>query len=98
MAKELKVPIIVLCQLNRVMDETKEPSMNEIRESGDFEQDASIIILLWNTKEDRTEKGCKVDKNRNGTTGKVKLNYIGKNFLFTEEDFVQTDEATPFDD
>lgn len=98
MAKELGVPIIVLCQLNRVMDETKEPSMNEIRESGDFEQDASIIILLWNTKEDRTEKGCKVDKNRNGTTGKVKLNYIGKNFLFTEEDFVQTNEATPFDD
>lgn len=98
MAKELGVPIIVLCQLNRVMDETKEPSMNEIRESGDFEQDASIIILLWNTKEDRTEKGCKVDKNRNGTTGKVKLNYIGKNFLFTEEDFVETNEATPFDD
>ena len=98
MAKELKVPVIVLCQLNRVMDETQEPSMNEIRESGDFEQDASIIILLWNTKEDRTEKGCKVDKNRNGTTGKVKLNYIGKNFLFTEEDFAQTNEATPFDD
>ena len=96
LAKDLDIPVVVLCQLNRVIDETKEPSMNEIRESGDFEQDASIIMLLWNTKEDKTEKGIKVDKNRSGETGKFKMNYEGKTFTFSTN-FVSSDEETPFD-
>lgn len=50
LAMELNVPIIALSQLNRTseMRETKEPTMGELREAGDIEQDASIIILLWN--------------------------------------------------
>ena len=96
LAKELNIPFVVLCQLNRVVDETREPSMNEIRESGDFEQDASIITLLWNTNDDRTEKGVKVDKNRSGETGKYKTGYDGKTFTFGTL-FKPKEEETPFD-
>lgn len=84
MAKKLNIPVILLTQLNRVADETKEPTMGEIRESGDFEQDASIIILLWNKSDDRTQKGVKVDKNRSGETGKIELFFDGKIMKFSE--------------
>ena len=59
LAMELHVPIILLSQLNRVSElkETKEPTMAELRESGDIEQDASNIILLWNLDEDGQYKG-----------------------------------------
>ena len=93
MAKKLNIPIVLLTQLNRVADETKEPTMAEIRESGDFEQDASVIILLWNKTEDKKEKGVKVDKNRNGETGKITLNFDGRVMKFTE--FAKVEE-TPF--
>lgn len=67
LALELKIPIFVLTQLNRTVNSTKEPSMNEIRESGDVEQDASIILLLWNKEEsDNRKKVIKVEKNRQG--------------------------------
>ena len=67
LAMELNVPIIALSQLNRVseMKETKEPTMAELREAGNIEQDASVIMLMWNLDvNDRTKKGCKVEKNR----------------------------------
>ena len=93
MAKKLNIPIVLLTQLNRAKDETSEPAMTEIRESGDFEQDASVIILLWNKTEDKREKGVKVDKNRNGETGKITLNFDGKTMRFG--DFMKVQE-TPF--
>lgn len=64
LARELHVPIILLSQLNRVseMNVTKEPTMSELRESGDIEQDASNIILMWNLDEDRKFKGLKVER------------------------------------
>ena len=93
MAKKLNIPVVVLAQLNRVKDETSEPNMTEIRESGDFEQDASVIILMWNKTEDKTEKGVKVEKNRNGETGKIKLHFDGKTQRFGEFKKIQ---ETPF--
>ena len=83
-AKRLNIPIIILSQLNRVADALKEPTMSEVRESGDFEQDASVIILLWNKTEDRVKKGLKVDKNRNGEVGKMELFFDGKLQRFSE--------------
>ena len=80
LAMELNVPIIALSQLNRTseMRETKEPTMGELREAGDIEQDASIIILLWNLdNEDKTRKGLKVDKNRQGELGKIVYRFDG---------------------
>lgn len=89
LAMELNIPIIALSQLNRVseMKETKEPTMAELREAGNIEQDASVIILLWNLNtDDKTKKGCKVEKNRQGESGKVVLRFDGNLMRFTETD------------
>lgn len=87
LAMELNIPIILLSQLNRASEgrETREPSMSELRESGDIEQDASVIILLWNmSEEDRSKKGCKVEKNRQGETGKMELRFDGDKMRFKD--------------
>lgn len=87
MAMEFKIPVIALSQLNRVSEarETKEPTMAELREAGDIEQDASIIILLWNmSQEDKSVKGCKVEKNRQGMTGRIRLKFDGDKMKFYE--------------
>lgn len=99
LAIELGIPIIALSQLNRVSEgkETKEPTMGELRESGNVEQDASVIILMWNMNEEKTEKGVKVDKNRQGKTGKIKMIFDGEKMKFVEEgkEFEDT-EDNPF--
>lgn len=87
LAMELNIPIIALSQLNRVSEarDTKEPTMAELREAGDIEQDASVIILMWNlSSDDRSKKGCKVEKQRQGQTGKVVLNFNGDLMKFEE--------------
>lgn len=87
LAMELNCPIIVLSQLNRLSEgrETREPSMSELRESGDIEQDASAIILLWNRDEnDQTRKGLKVAKNRQGQQLKLQLKFDGASMDFRE--------------
>lgn len=87
LAMELNIPIIALSQLNRAseMKETKEPTMAELREAGNIEQDASVIMLMWNLDaNDRTKKGCKVEKNRQGNTGKVVMRFNGDLMRFEE--------------
>lgn len=87
LAMELNVPVIALSQINRASEarETKEPTMAELRESGDIEQDASVIILLWNlSAKDLSRKGCKVEKQRQGRTGKIVLHFNGDLMRFEE--------------
>lgn len=109
-AMKLNIPVIALSQLNRVseMKETKEPTMSELREAGNIEQDASVIILMWNLDEnDRTKKGCKIEKQRQGECGKVVMRFNGNLMRFeeTNEDikFLNNNdgwrkiENTPFD-
>ena len=89
LAMELNIPIIALSQLNRVseMKDTKEPTMAELREAGDIEQDASVIMLLWNlSNDDKSKKGCKVEKQRQGQTGTVVLKFNGDLMRFEETD------------
>lgn len=109
LAMELNIPIIALSQLNRVSEgkETKEPTMAELRETGDIEQDASVIILLWNLNEDRIKKGCKVEKNRQGESGKIVMDFDGGLMRFVETDEsveeaaswkkVKEDDSCPFE-
>ena len=86
LATDFHIPVIVLSQLNRVSmgRENKEPTMSELRESGDIEQDASTIILLWNLDEEGRKKGCKVEKNRQGKTGRVTMQFNGDLMKFEE--------------
>lgn len=87
LAMELHVPVILLSQLNRVSElkETREPTMAELRESGDIEQDASNIILLWNVSEKlHSYKGLKVEKQRQGENLKEGLKFNGDHMQFTE--------------
>ncbi len=86
LAMELHVPIILLSQLNRTSEirDTKEPTMSELRESGDIEQDASNIILLWNVSENRKYKGLKVEKQRQGEPMREGLEFDGEHMRFIE--------------
>ena len=104
LAMELNIPVIALSQLNRASEhyETKEPSMSDLREAGDIEQDASVIMLMWNCDEnDRSKKGFKVEKQRQGQTGKEVLYFDGNLMRFTESeerppDSWQDSDENPF--
>lgn len=106
LARDFNIPVIALSQLNRVSEQLrdKEPSMSELRESGDLEQDASTILMLWNSNpEDYKEKTIKVEKSRNGLCDRMKLYFDGKHMSFSSIDFDNgfrdsTDMGTiPFD-
>ena len=87
LALELNVPIIILSQLSRNSEykPDKEPTMADLRETGDIEQDASNILLLWNISENEKKyKGIKIDKNREGELTKECLEFIGDNMTFIE--------------
>ena len=78
LALELGIPIVILAQLNRDA-EGKIPCMRDLRESGAVEQDADQIWLLHRDRDpkekddERIEAVLKVEKNRNGRTGKADL-------------------------
>jgi len=77
LARELNIPVIVIVQVNRDAQD-KRPSMANLRESGAIEQDADVIILMWNrgwSEEDQTKVKVTfiVEKNRNGAIGDVDM-------------------------
>lgn len=87
-ATDFQIPVIALSQLNRASEQNKdkEPSLSELRESGDIEQDASIVIMLWNSNpDDDTEKSIKVEKSRNGYKDRMILRFDGKHMNFFDE-------------
>ena len=99
LAKELKLPIIVLAQLNRGPENRTGknkglPMMSDLRESGAIEQDADMVGLLYRSayyaEDDEERKDAGTDatlvlaKNRNGPTGDVELSFNAELMRFTE--------------
>ena len=88
MAKELNVPIICCAQLSRGPESRtdKRPMLSDLRDSGAIEQDADTVIFLYRDEYYVTDKNDEessvaeviIAKNRHGSTGTVKVGWIGR--------------------
>jgi replicative DNA helicase len=87
MAKELRIPVVVLSQLSRApetRDRSAVPKLSDLRDSGSIEQDADVVCLLRrpckypqdDEFQDKTLAILDVAKQRNGPTGEIRLNFI----------------------
>ena len=91
MAKELMVPIICCAQLSRGPESRtdKKPMLSDLRDSGAIEQDADVVMFLYRNEYYKTDGAPSennaaniaeviIAKNRHGSTGTVKMGWIGQ--------------------
>jgi len=93
LAKELKVPIVVLSQLTRAPErEERKPQLADLRESGAIEQDADVVLFInrpnfYKTdlpEEDRAKAELIIAKQRNGPTGTLNFVFLARHTRFEE--------------
>ena len=103
LAREVKVPVVALSQLNRNIESRKtKPQMSDLRESGAIEQDADLIMVIYREHDKSNAQGGEyktplgtvnvdVVKQRNGPTFDTKLTFVGKHTRF--ENYISEDSA-----
>jgi replicative DNA helicase len=107
LSKELRVPMLVLSQLNRA-PETRPgdhvPQLSDLRESGSIEQDADLVAFIYREevyKPDREDlRGVAhliIGKQRNGPTGKIKLAFL-KEYTKFENYAPDLNDDAPFNE
>jgi replicative DNA helicase len=90
LARELNVPLLCLCQLNREAEQQDRPRLGNLRESGSIEQDADVVIFIHRKTagSGRGETGSEAElivaKNRNGETGVFPLRWHAARTMFTD--------------
>ena len=111
LAKDLDVPVLVLSQLNREVEKTPNnktarPRLSNLRESGSIEQDADVVIFLHRDRDEAKENNREaarngveslllVEKNRNGKTGEVKVNFFPSLMEFRSVTHKYSDDDIP---
>ncbi|MFL0802428.1 MAG: replicative DNA helicase [Agarilytica sp.] len=81
MAKQINVPVIAVAQINRGTEKStnRRPTIADIRQSGQIEQDADVILMIYRDEyynEDSVEKGIAeiiIGKQKNGETGTIRV-------------------------
>lgn len=84
LAKELDINVILLCQLSRAVEmrADKRPMLSDLRESGNIEQDADLVVFAYRDEyynpqtEDKNIMEWSIAKQRNGKTGTLKFAYL----------------------
>jgi len=82
LARELNIPIVVLSQVGRDAED-RMPTLANLRQSGEIEEDADVIMFLHRSR-DENETDLLIAKNRNGPTGIVKLIFLPQFVRFEE--------------
>lgn len=93
LAKEFRIPVVSVAQLNRNVEnrENKRPRMADLRDSGEIEQDADLILFIYRDEvydEHSSEKGKAeiiIGKHRNGPLGDLKLDFQANLMKFSNE-------------
>jgi len=92
LARELKIPILVLSQLSRAIEirGDQRPRLADLRASGSIEQDADVVMFLYREdKEDRENIILEISKHRNGPVGLINLRFVPKQISFYPLDYQQ---------
>lgn len=92
LAKDLDLPVLLVCQLNRnvEMRQDKRPVLSDLRDSGEIEQHADLVMFLYRDEyydTDSDQQGLaevQIAKHRNGPTDMVKLAFRKGRAQFTE--------------
>jgi replicative DNA helicase len=94
LARELKIPVMALAQVNRSSEDRSEhkPRLSDLRESGSLEQDADTVMMLHRPGkyEGGTEDNVMeviIAKQRNGPTGEINLTFLKDCMLFENHAF-----------
>jgi len=85
LARELKIPVLALSQLNRGIESRtdKSPQLSDLRESGSIEQDADVVMFLYRNDDANVEDvKLGIAKHRNGGLGVIDLKFRGDRVRF----------------